>query len=96
MALSSFIGSGRRGPWIAAALLLAAVGWRAATAAPPPGPRDIQTAVEKARDYLLTQQRDDGSWEAMRSTDKRSGATALVMLALANAGVPAEQPAMRR
>jgi squalene cyclase len=63
---------------------------------PPPGPSDIQTAVEKARDYLITQQRDDGSWEAMRSADKRSGATGLVMLALANAGVTAEQPAMRR
>ena len=69
---------------------------QAALPAPLPGPSDIQTAVEKARDYLITQQRDDGSWEAMRSADKRSGATGLVMLALANAGVTAEQPAMRR
>jgi hypothetical protein len=61
-----------------------------------PEPDGIRTAISKARDYLLTQQRDDGSWEAMRSADKRSGATALVMLALADAGVPAEHPAMRR
>ena len=78
------------------AVLVAAAGWRTVHAAPPPGPGDIQSAVDKARDYLLTQQRDDGSWEAMRSADKRAGATALVLLALANAGVPAQQPAMRQ
>ena len=95
MALSSFPSPVRRGSWIAAAALLAALCPAAAIPATP-GPTDIQTAVEKARDYLITQQREDGSWEAMRSADKRVGATALVMLALANAGVPAEQPAMRR
>jgi hypothetical protein len=95
VALSSFPSPVRRGSWIAAAALLAALCPAAAIPATP-GPADIQTAVEKARDYLITQQREDGSWEAMRSADKRVGATALVMLALANAGVPAEQPAMRR
>jgi hypothetical protein len=59
-------------------------------------PSRSAAAIEKASTYLLSQQRDDGSWEAMRSADKRAGATALVMLALANAGVTAEQPAMRR
>ena len=96
MAFSSFLRAGRRGLWIVAAALPVALGPRLAVPAPPPGAADIQTAVEKARDYLLTQQRNDGSWEAMRSADKRSGATALVMLALANAGVTAEQPGMRR
>ena len=75
---------------------LVAAGWRAATAAPPLGPDDIQRAIDRARDHLLTQQRNDGSWDAMGSADKRVGATALVMLALSNAGVRAEQPAMRR
>ena len=85
-----------------AALVLfcvAVCGSSAATAAPPPpqiGPTDIQRAIDKARDYLLSQQKDDGSWEAMRSNDKRAGATALVMLALANAGVTADRPPMRR
>ena len=75
---------------------LAAFALRAASAAPPLGPNDIQHAIDKARDYLVSQQRDDGSWEAMRSSDKRAGATALVMLALANAGMNANQPALRK
>ncbi len=69
----------------------------AARAAPPIGPRDIQQAVEKARDYLLSQQdRAGGHWDAMGSADKRVGATALVALALANAGVTADAPPMQR
>jgi serine/threonine protein kinase len=59
-------------------------------------PSRSAAVIEKASKYLLSQQRDDGSWDAMGSADKRIGATALVMLALSNAGVRAEQPAMRR
>ena len=36
------------------AVLVAAAGWRTVHAAPPPGPGDIQSAVDKARDYLLS------------------------------------------
>ncbi|MFM8735478.1 MAG: DUF4159 domain-containing protein [Pirellulales bacterium] len=68
----------------------------AVRSAPPIGPADIQRAIDKARTYLLSQQRPDGSWEAMRSAEKRAGATSLVLLALANAGVPPEDPRMRR
>jgi serine/threonine protein kinase len=76
--------------------------WKSATAKLQGGkgrvvvPSRSAAAIEKASKYLLSQQREDGSWEAMRSADKRAGATALVMLALANAGMTAEQPAMRR
>jgi squalene cyclase len=57
----------------------------------------IQRAIEKARDWLEREQEADGSWEcAMRTQDTRVGATALVMLALANAGMRAEEPAMRK
>jgi squalene cyclase len=69
-----------------------------ALAAPPDqlGPTDIQRSIDKARDYLLKQQKPDGTWEAMRSSNKSAGATALVMLALANSGVPATEPPMQR
>jgi hypothetical protein len=60
-------------------------------------PEKIQRAIEKARDWLLREQEANGTWEcAMRTEDTRVGATALVMLALANAGVEVEHPAMRK
>lgn len=60
------------------------------------GPGAIQEAIEKARDYLVRQQDRDGWWEAMNSPDKRLGATALVLLALGNAGLDADDPTMSR
>lgn len=60
-------------------------------------PEKIQRAVEKARDWLLSEQQANGSWQVpLRADDTRVGATALVMLALANAGVPQEHPQMQR
>jgi len=69
-----------------------------AAADPPPlTPQQIQRSIEKARDWLLKEQRGNGSWEcAMRTDDTRVGATALVMLALANAGVDAGHPTMKK
>ncbi len=65
-------------------------------AAEPIGPAAIQQAVEKARDFLVRQQKGDGWWEAMNSADKRIGSTGLVLLALANAGLDADDPTMKR
>jgi hypothetical protein len=59
-------------------------------------PGEIQRAVEKARDFLVRQQKGDGWWEAMHSADKRVGATGLVLLALGNAGLDAQDLAVRR
>jgi hypothetical protein len=62
-----------------------------------PLPADaIQRAIDKAGGWLVKQQRPDGSWLAMRSADRSVGATGLVLLALANAGLSPEDPAMRR
>jgi hypothetical protein len=69
---------------------------RPAPAAPPLEPGAIQQAIEKARDWLVKQQKPDGSWVAMRSDDRRVGATGLAILALANAGLGADDPAVRR
>ena len=80
---------------VCAAVLLGAAP-RAASAAPPLGAADIQRAIDKARQFLVSQQRADGTWEAMRSAEKRAGATALVILALANAGMPATDPPLQR
>jgi len=59
-------------------------------------PDTIDRAVVKAREWLVKQQRPDGSWIAMRSDDKRVGATGLVLLALANAGLPSDHASMRK
>ena len=67
----------------------------ASAAALPPDA--IQQAIEKARTWLVKQQRPDGAWvSAMRAGNDNVGPTGLVMLALANAGVTAEDPAMVR
>ncbi|MFM8802626.1 MAG: hypothetical protein ACKOK8_01720, partial [Planctomycetia bacterium] len=60
-------------------------------------PERIQRAIEKARDWLIREQEANGSWEcSMRTEDTRVGATSLVMLALANAGVDRSHLAMQR
>ena len=82
-----------------AAVLLASAARpaRAADRDAPPDPGQIGLAINKARSWLLSQQRQDGSWEcAMRTEDTRVGATALVSLALLNAGVSPKDPAMQR
>ena len=70
----------------------------AAGRAPAPlSPENIQRAIEKARDWLIREQEGNGSWEcSMRTEETRVGATALVMLALANAGVDRSHVAMQR
>ena len=71
---------------------------RLCAAADPPLPQQkVRRAIEKGRDWLLREQEANGTWEcAMRTEDTRVGATALVMLALANAGVEVEHPALRK
>ncbi len=57
----------------------------------------ISRAIERAADWLIRQQNPDGTWQAAMRTDETVvGATSLVVLALANAGVPADDPAMRK
>jgi hypothetical protein len=78
-------------------LVLPAAGLRQAAAQDRPfGANDIEQAIVKARDFLVRQQKPDGCWEAMHAADKRVGATGLVLLALANAGLDAEHPAVRK
>ncbi len=92
--------SAARLPWLLAATLGCVAAWPASPVrADEAGvsSEQIQRAIEKARDWLEREQEADGSWEcAMRTQDTRVGATALVMLALANAGMRAEEPAMRK
>ena len=65
--------------------------------AAPVSPDAIQRTIEKARDWLIREQEANGSWEcSMRTDDTRVGATSLVMLALANAGVERSHLAMQR
>ena len=60
-------------------------------------PEKIQRSIEKARDWLIREQEANGSWEcSMRTEDTRVGATSLVLLSLANAGVESNNVAMQR
>ena len=60
-------------------------------------PEQIQRSIDKARDWLLKQQKADGSWESMRiQIPYKVGCTALPLLALGNAGVPADNLNMQR
>lgn len=58
-------------------------------------PMAIERAITKARGWLVGQQRGDGSWEAARS-EGNTGPTGLALLALANAGLGVDDPAVRR
>jgi hypothetical protein len=63
----------------------------------PARPSPTAISIEKARDWFVREQEADGSWEcAMRTQDTRAGATALVILALANAGMRSEDPALQK
>ncbi|MFM9058413.1 MAG: DUF4159 domain-containing protein [Planctomycetaceae bacterium] len=77
--------------------LLAAAPVAAPRAADPLEPGAIERAIVKARGWLAAQQRGDGSWEAAaRRPEGNAGPTGLVLLALANAGLGADDPAVQR
>jgi hypothetical protein len=83
----------------ASVLLFAAL----STSAPlqPGGPthKDVQAAREKAIDYLKKQQNPQGTWEGTAlsfAADMEGGMTALAALALLEAGVPANDPAVAK
>ena len=60
-------------------------------------PETIEQSIEKAKDWLIREQEADGSWKCtMRSTETRVGATALVVLALANAGLEKDHPVISK
>ena len=96
--LATFRPPFRRLPGIGWALLLPLLIPDPIVADGPLGSADIQRAIDRCRGFLISQQLPDGSWraEARHSDDTGIGATALVMLALANAGVEAGEPPMQR
>ncbi len=94
---SSLRRADRRTGLVAALAILAGGMVAPSVLAGPLGPEAIQRAIEKARDWLIRDQKPDGTWEcSMRTAETRVGATSLVVLALANAGVPADHPALAK
>ena len=60
-------------------------------------PEQISNAIEQAKNWLIRKQSPNGTWQsAMRTDETVVGATALVVLALANAGVDADEQAMKK
>ncbi|MBM4079030.1 MAG: DUF4159 domain-containing protein [Planctomycetes bacterium] len=56
--------------------------------------KDVQQAIARGVAYLRQAQAVDGSWQYGNRQEYIQGATALVVLALVNAGVPADDPAV--
>ena len=82
---------------LAAAVIAACTRPQPVAAEPAVSAEKIARAIDKARGWLLKEQKRDGSWECVMRTDEtRVGATSLAVLALVNAGVPASDPAMVR
>lgn len=60
-------------------------------------PEQISNAIEQAKNWLIRKQSPNGTWQsAMRTDETVVGATALVVLALSNAGVDADEQAMKK
>jgi Domain of unknown function (DUF4159) len=56
----------------------------------------VLTAIERAQQFLFSQQKGDGSFESEFFATHDVGATSLVLLALLNSGVPADEPRIVR
>ena len=56
----------------------------------------VQPAIAKAANWLLSRQREDGSWPDGREAQYPMGPTALATLALLKAGVPSGHPRVER
>ena len=57
-------------------------------------PQDVRDAMDKAVRYLKSQQKPDGSWPDYNEYE--AGVTSLVTLALLEAGVPKDDPVIRK
>ena len=56
----------------------------------------VHSAVEQAKSFLLKRQENDGSWRAQTRAQWQTGVTSLVLLALINAGMTADDPVIER
>jgi len=82
---------------IALATVAIAHGPPAVAAPPAVNAAKIEQSIQKATAWLRRQQKPDGSWECtMRSNETRAGATSLVILAMLNAGVSADDESLSR
>src|SRR2546428_16931 len=83
------------------ALLTWAPSWVAAQGAKQVTPEAVRAAIEKGANYLKGKQGDSGSWEHLGGgnalfSQYKGGVSGLVMLALLEAGVPPEDPVIRK
>src|SRR3990172_7780122 len=91
------MGRSARSVWVATVLSVAVVAAGAARAEPAAGPIDaaqVLDAIDRGTAYLKREQSPRGNWSEMAGYT--GGVTALATLALLNAGVPADDPAIVR
>jgi hypothetical protein len=56
----------------------------------------VHSAVEQAKSFLVNKQQNDGSWAAQTRAQWQTGITSVVLLALINAGMTADDPVIER
>ena len=85
-----------------AAVLFAGFAPQAALAQRPRGdadrevtPREVYDSIERAKRWLVRQQRADGSWRA-QGENYRVGVSSLAMLALLNCGMTPKDPEIQK
>ena len=78
-------------------LVLIGVGSVGAAPKQEPLVEQVRKSIEKSKEYLLRHQTADGNWELEdTAANFRGGPTSLALLALMNAGVPPEDPAIQK
>ncbi|MBL4886323.1 MAG: terpene cyclase/mutase family protein, partial [Planctomycetaceae bacterium] len=58
--------------------------------------QNVLESIKRGRNYIVSQQRPDGSWESSINRAYPTGVTSLNLLALINAGLTADDPAIAR
>ncbi|HUE69561.1 MAG TPA: DUF4159 domain-containing protein [Pirellulaceae bacterium] len=80
--------------WLPLAVAMVAVASTALGQAPDVDPEEVREAIKNGTNYLLKNQRPDGSWGEYPL--QPTGKTALVALALLNSGVPPTDPDLKQ
>ena len=57
---------------------------------------DVLAAIDRAQQYLISQQMGSGAWDTSFTSRYPTGSSALVLLSLLNSGLPTDHPAVAK